>query len=260
MIAVDVFTRYTRAAVTTGTTAAEAAHTFRGWPKCEILDTDGGPEFNGAAFKDFLREAGIQHRVKDPKDTNALAVVDRKIQQIKKAISSMQMENNSPWRTLLPKVVAGINESPSEALMGKAPADVAGNENAIFDLQKANAAKAEETEQKQKDHKQKVFAAGAVRRLLGFDTEPHTLAPQRRSFKPTYSAHNIQPHSPDGVKFYTSEGTEDYRGSLVNLGTEANPRLIPVRHVQPIDKNTREAVIPKNLLSLIHISEPTRPY
>ena len=125
--------------------------------------------------------------------------------------------------------------------MGKAPADVAGNENAIFDLQKANAAKAEETEQKQKDHKQKVFASGAVRQLLeNKGTEPHTLGPKRRSFVPTYSAQNERPFSPEeGVKFYTSEGTEDYRGSLVNLGTEDNPKLVPVRHVQPIDKDTR---------------------
>ena len=114
---------------------------------------------------------------------NALATVDRKIQQIKKAIASMQMEQNTPWRELLPKVVAGINESPSEALMGKAPVDVEGSENAIFDIQKANAAKAEETEQKQKDHKQKIFAAGAVRQLLeNKGTEAHTLGPKRRSF------------------------------------------------------------------------------
>ena len=101
--------------------------------KPRMLDTDLGNEFKGE-LQPYLKEKQIAHRTKDPKDLNALATCDRKIQQIKKAISSMQMENNSPWRELLPKVVAGINESPSEALMGKAPADVAGNENAIFDI------------------------------------------------------------------------------------------------------------------------------
>ncbi len=48
--------------------------------------------------------------------------------------------------------------------------------------------------------------------------------------------------------FYTAEGQEDARGSLVNLGSEENPKLVPVRHVQAIDKETREAEIPKNLL------------
>ena len=245
---VDVFTRRTWAEPMASATPGEVKRVLESiGQKPRMLDTDLGNEFKGE-LQPYLKEKQIAHRTKDPKDLNALATADRKIQQIKKAIASMQMEQNTSWRELLPKVVKGINESPSEALMDKAPADVASSENAIFDIQKANAAKAEETEQKQKDHKQKVFAAGAVRRLLGFDTEPHTLAPQRRSFKPTYSGHNIQPHSPDGVKFYTSEGTEDYRGSLVNLGTEANPKLVPVRHVQPIDKDTREAVIPQNLL------------
>ena len=32
------------------------------------------------------------------------------------------------------------------------------------------------------------------------------------------------------------------------MGSEGNPRLVPVRHVQAIDKETREAEIPKNLL------------
>ena len=75
-------------------------------------------------------------------------------------------------------------------------------------------------------------------------TEPHALGPQRRSFKPSYSAINQRPFSEDGVKFYTSERTQDPRGSLINLGTEENERLVPVRHVQAIDKDTREAEIP----------------
>ena len=80
-------------------------------------------------------------------------------------------------------------------------------------------------------------------------TEPHTLGPKRRSFVPSYSAQNQRPFSPEeGVKFYTSEGTQDPRGSLINLGTEENERLVPVRHVQAIDKDTREAEIPKSLL------------
>ena len=88
----------------------------------------------------------------------------------------------------MPQVVKGLNEAPSKALLGKAPEDVAGNENAVFDLQKANAAKAEETEQKHKDHKQKLFASGTVRQLLdNKGTEPHAIGPKRRSFLPSYS-------------------------------------------------------------------------
>ena len=51
-----------------------------------LLDTDLGGEFRGE-LQTYLKEKRIAHRTKDPKDLNALAAVDRKIQQIKKAIS-----------------------------------------------------------------------------------------------------------------------------------------------------------------------------
>ena len=72
--------------------------------KPRILDTDLGNEFKGE-LQPYLKDQGIAHRTKDPKDLNALAVCDRKIQQIKKAISSMQMESKKDWKELLPNVV-----------------------------------------------------------------------------------------------------------------------------------------------------------
>ena len=60
----------------------------------------------------------------------------------------MQMETKKDWKALLPEVVKGINESPTEGALGKAPEDVAKDELDSFDLQKVNAAKAEETEEK----------------------------------------------------------------------------------------------------------------
>ena len=64
---------------------------------------------------------------------NALAVCDRKIHQIKKSISSMQMETKKDWKALLPEVVKGINESPTEGTLGKAPEDVAGDDIKLVD-------------------------------------------------------------------------------------------------------------------------------
>ena len=51
-------------------------------------------------------------------------------------------EVNVNWVRLLPNIVAGLNECPTEALHGKAPEDVK-DESAIFDIQKAQAEKAE---------------------------------------------------------------------------------------------------------------------
>ena len=83
LIAVDVFTRFVRAAPTTTPSVAESIRVLTDWkPLPEILDTDGGAEWAGARFKEFLNDVEThetKHRVKAPHDTNASAVVDRKI-------------------------------------------------------------------------------------------------------------------------------------------------------------------------------------
>ena len=102
------------------------------------------------------------------------------------------------------------------------------------------------------------------------------------------------------VIFFTGKG-KDPHGSMINIGSEAQPRMIPVSHVQPVAKASASVRIPEKLmggvkledakkarlaatvdalvahlqnvgqmtwrhpvpgrhLSLIHISEPTRPY
>ena len=110
----------------------------------QMLDTDGGPEWKGA-FHAMLERNGVAHRIKSPQDTNALAVCDRKIQQIKTAISQRWIEEGEKdWRTILPDIVRALNETPTEALQGQAPDAI--DAVAEFDLQKANAAKAEQSQ------------------------------------------------------------------------------------------------------------------
>ena len=143
LVAVDIFSRKTRAEPMRGASADEALQAFKQWePFPQAIDTDDGTEFKGV-FAAFLEKEGIQHRVKDPKDVNATAVVERRIQSLKKAISGMMMEGeHRNWVNLLDSVVKGINEAPTDALHGKAPEDVAGDENVIFDTQKMQAEKA----------------------------------------------------------------------------------------------------------------------
>ena len=62
----------------TAASAAEAKRamiSFDEFPK--LVDSDGGPEFRGE-FDTWLARKNIAHRVKDPKDLNSLATVDRK--------------------------------------------------------------------------------------------------------------------------------------------------------------------------------------
>ena len=111
-----------------------------------MVDTDGGPEWKGS-FKEMLEKRSIVHRIKSPQDSNALAVVDRKIQQIKVAISGRQMEKDEDWKLLLPDIVKALNETPTDALLGKSADEI--DDVAEFDLQKVNAEKAQQSQQKQ---------------------------------------------------------------------------------------------------------------
>ena len=54
---------------------------------------------------------------------------------------------NVHWTRLLPDIIKGLNESPTDALHGKAPEDIMGEEE-IFDIQKAQAERAEKNKAK----------------------------------------------------------------------------------------------------------------
>ena len=88
---VDVFTRRTWAEQMASATPGEVKRVLQGiaaggpsggvGEKPRVLDTDLGNEFKGE-LQPYLKAQGIAHRTKDPKDLNALAVCDRKIQQL----------------------------------------------------------------------------------------------------------------------------------------------------------------------------------
>ena len=204
---VDVFTRFTRAEALNAASAKECKEAFEDFgilPR--IVDSDQGPEYKGV-FDDFLRGKGVAHRVKSPQDVNGLATVDRRIQMIKQAISRRQIESGKgDWVKILQDVVDGMNEAPTEGLGGKAPVE-AGTEEAIFDLQKANALKAGENEDKQQEQKRKIMQTGSVRQLISVkEPEAHTLGPKRRSFLPTYSG---EVQKLEDKSFYNSRGEPD---------------------------------------------------
>ena len=79
----------------------------------------------------MLDEKGIVHQVKDPRDLNAIATLDRAIQSLKKA----QMKTGTPnsWHERLTRVVAAQNSLPHDALYGAAPKDVKPS-NAVLDF------------------------------------------------------------------------------------------------------------------------------
>ena len=131
-VAVDVFSRFMRAEGIKDTKAESTAAVFAKWTqkvKPKLVDTDGGGEFAGA-FDRLLKAKEIAHRVKTKHQTNALAVVDRRIQMLKTLLVNEMIENSKQgdplplWNTFLQSVVAGINAAPTEKLLGESPDSV----------------------------------------------------------------------------------------------------------------------------------------
>ena len=51
---------------------------------------------------------------------------------------------------------------------------------------------------------------------------------------------------------------EDPHGSMINLGTETQPRMVPVRHVQPVTQGSKGVSIPRSLLGGVKGEDATK--
>ena len=91
-----------------------------------VVTTDQGNEFKGLENQ-VLPKSGV-HREKEVTDRNAIAVVDRTIQTLKKDLASRLARTGQPWAKEIHAVTEAYNERPNEAVHG-APA-TAGEESA----------------------------------------------------------------------------------------------------------------------------------
>ena len=80
------------------------------------------------------------HRVKDPSDRNALAVVDRTIQTLKRDLASDVARHGGNWSEHLPDATLAYNRRPHEAVHA-APEDVEHQKSTMFRLCQDNAKK-----------------------------------------------------------------------------------------------------------------------
>ena len=179
----DIYTRKIHAVALTTKVANATATAFRivlgeaGVP--EHLTTDRGSEFNSGAFPRLLDEKGIVHQVKDPRDVNAIATLDRAIQTLKKAL--MKTGSTNSWHERLTRVVAAQNALPHDALFGAAPKDVkTSNEVLDFALTKKAALDLQHNDDVVRAREKKLTDAGAYREQLPWSTF-------ERSFKQRYS-------------------------------------------------------------------------
>jgi len=94
--------------------------------KPKQISCDLGREFSGK-FAQFVEDAGIQIRLKDPQSVNSIAIVDRSIQSLKQIIASLQMSSNAPWSSLLKKANTILVDREHSALYGESPEGVSEN-------------------------------------------------------------------------------------------------------------------------------------
>jgi hypothetical protein len=128
-----------------------------------VLSTDGGLEFSGA-FAAELKKRGIAQKLKD--GTNAIAVVDRSIQSLKKTLARIMATQEGSWQKLLAQAVKAINNTPKEVLHHEAPADVLDNPEVSFMLLQDNARALRHNAELLKTRTARLEEAGAMRAPL----------------------------------------------------------------------------------------------
>ena len=165
LVVTDVFTRevetrplQTKTPQEVGIAVASAVRDLAG-TKDVVLSTDGGFEFRGVERS--LTEGAV-HRVKDKNDRNALAVVDRAIQTLKKDLATSAARDGGDWDTGLQKAESAYNNRYHSVVHG-APAEVEKNPQQEFRVLQDNASKFEYNKALQKRRERDLNEAGAFR-------------------------------------------------------------------------------------------------
>ena len=158
-----------------------------------VVTTDKGNEFAGleAALPD-----PVVHRVKDPSDRNATAVLDRTIQTLKKDLAGAVAREGGRWNEHLPDATRAYNKRPHEAVHA-APEDVEEQPATTFRVYQDNARKFQHNRE---------LTAGRQRRLAEAEAFRAPTNAQR-SFQPQYGPVK-QLASYDSMVARATDGTE----------------------------------------------------
>ena len=118
IVVVDVFSRYVWARLITSPMQAEAGLREiidEAGKTPEVLTTDADPGFLSAPFKALLASKGIHQTVRAGR--NALAVVDRVIFTLKRAMATHSLESGrNDWAERLQGAVKAYNDNPHGTL------------------------------------------------------------------------------------------------------------------------------------------------
>jgi ribosomal protein S21 len=208
LVLIDVFSREVFAAPTKDKTPAAIEPVLRrllvGLPKQPaMISSDKGNEWVGPV-QELLDASGIIRKTKDPNDANALGVVDRAIQTLKKKLAESRILD----------VVKAYNSTPHAAIHGE-PEEVKSNEVQSFLVLQDNAAKLKSNQTLLETRKKQLVEKGAFRRPL------KGLNAFRRGFKAAYGP---------------VEKVESVSGSLVK--PQGDGVTIDVKRVQTVSRQT----------------------
>jgi len=102
--------------------------------KPKVISSDNGNEFLGPVAE-LLADKGIAQRFKAVGDINALGLVDRSIQTLKRKIAELASRSKRTWPDLLQQAVNAINTTPKPGVLhGDAPDEVREDTEVQFQL------------------------------------------------------------------------------------------------------------------------------
>ncbi len=129
LVAVNVFDRFTYAVALKSKEPAQVAvalkKLIRDAPKKpKVISSDNGNEFLGPVSK-LLVKRKIAQVFKAVGDVNAIGVVDRAIQTLKRKLAELAAKTGRSWPSLLQQAVKSINGTPKPGVLhGDAPSEV----------------------------------------------------------------------------------------------------------------------------------------
>ena len=205
LLIADVYTRMlyqktlkSKDAETVADATEEIMHDVPGHGENATLLTDKGNEFKRV---DGIH--GLIHRERPIGDSNALAVVDRKMQQVKKLLAedakTARKDGNIPkWDSAIHDVVDAVNHTDSSAVHGE-PANVNNNNVQSFLVLQDNSRAFAHDKQLTDSRKAKITEAGAYR---------HPISDGGRSFNPRFSdqVHQVDHVAPGAQYVVDSTG------------------------------------------------------
>ena len=191
-----------------------------------VLTTDGGAEFGR------VREAippSATHQAKSPSDRNAIAVVDRVMQTLKKDLAARIANKGGTWHSQLQAVMRAYNARPQSAVHGS-PEGMDDDGLQTFKVYQDNAGKFAHNEKLYKRRSADVEKAGAFREAIQ--------EPFHRSFKPSY-------------------GPVRQLGSVMGgreFVRDASGRKVLLKHVKPVHSASAE---PLASMTKAHVKKET---